>query len=104
MPLPAFRYVRSANPDTEAVQQNVRDAFRGIFAASILDGQLLEDVTLTTSFADIAHGLGRTPRGCIPARLSDLATIAEDVPGNPDPSALIRLKASVAVTVSLWVF
>lgn len=104
MPLPAFRYVRTGNPAADKLQDAVRDTFRNVMTCPLFDGELLEGVALTTSFQDVAHGLERAPRGCFLVRADDAVSLAEDVPGNPRPASVIRLKASAAATVSLWVF
>jgi hypothetical protein len=104
MPLPPFKYVSTGNPAADKVQDAVRDTLRNVLTCPLLDGELLEGVVLTTSFQDVAHGLERAPQGCLLVRATDAVSLAEDVPGNPRPSSVIRLKASSAATVSLWVF
>lgn len=104
MPLPPYRYVRTGDEAADQVQEAVRESFRNVLACPLLDGELLTDVSLGTSFQDIAHGLERAPQGCLLVRATDAVSLAEDVPGNPRPSSVIRLKASSAATVSLWVF
>lgn len=70
-----------------------------------LDGRLLEDVTVETTGTDLAHGLGRVPRGFIPLG-STSANTAMRIDPLQDPTAFIlRLSTlSADYTGDIWVF
>jgi hypothetical protein len=69
----------------------------------ILDGVLLEDVELTTSFQDFPHGLGRKWRGFFVVKTA-ATTSTVRYEASVDESKLIRLRGGGAGTVSVWVF
>lgn len=68
---------------------------------TISDGQLIENVDLTTTATTVPHALGRVPKGYIVVGSSDIAAVYHET---PHARASISLRASATTTVSLWVF
>jgi hypothetical protein len=91
-----------AAPELKQLQDSVIKALNPIAATALIDG-LLITADLTTSFAPVAHKLGRKYQGWIVVGINASATVWEDVNAlNQD--AFISLRASAACTVKLWVF
>ena len=98
MPAPALRGLA---PDVQRANDALASRVDDIAASPIVPGVLREDVAVGTSDTQVAHGLGRMPRGWF------LVSPAADarVWQTADASAtLLTLRASAAVTTSLWVF
>lgn len=92
-----------AAPELKRLQDNVIRAVDPLTRSSIVDGVLVGPVPLTTSFAPVAHGLGRQFRGWIVIRNDTSATAWEDFTWNAQ-AASISMRASAACSVYLWVF
>lgn len=101
-----FSPVHTGDQRLDNMQAQLRTAIRGIGLKEILDGVLTETQALTTSYQDIAHGLGRAPQGWIAVSPDAAATIFQDptVSNNPDPTHFIRIRGSAAVNCKFWVF
>lgn len=98
-----MRLLRGADPDLMQVQENVNDVIRKWEGVPLLDGLLIEAITLGTTAVDVPHGLGRAYRGWFVVRTNGTATIYEpSVPALRD--RFIRLQATGTVVVTLWVF
>lgn len=98
-----MRLVRTENGDVNALQENVYDVIRKWEGVPLLDGALVEAITLGTSAVDVPHGLGRPIRGWIVVRTNGTATIYE--PSTPAlRDRFLRLQATGTVVVTLWVF
>jgi hypothetical protein len=78
------------------------DAVRAdIPKAALLDGHQLDNIVLSTTEFGVAHKLGRTPRGYLVVKRNASATVYGVTAAN---ATYLYLKASGAVTVSLWVY
>lgn len=99
--IPRFRKVRANDADLNRAQEAVDQVFAQILVKQILDGHLIEDVTINTT-NDVSHGLGVTPRGWVIVRKDANEDVWENV--SSVPTRLLSLESSGAVTVSLWVF
>ena len=120
MPASKFDRINSGDNALDRVQGNVAKAIDPVLSVALLDGRLVEDdvvagalvpITLSTTPKDVAHGLGREYRGWIVVDKNANADVWVDPPTgtplvdpNPDRALFIRLDASAAVTVKLWVF
>lgn len=82
------------------LQHNTERGLREIPGNLIMQGRLLEGLTVSTTATPIAHGLGRRPRGFF----------VVDRQGNTQiwrtawDTKFITLDASASDTVSIWVF
>jgi len=79
------------------------DISRHVATSPIINGTLLRSVQLSAEFTDVAHPLGREPVGAFVVNASDVVNIARSFDVEK-PSRIIRLKASAAATLDIWVF
>lgn len=98
----AFRKQGGGTEDSFRAQSNVETAFGNLSKSIILDGALLENVAVGTAATNVDHKLGRKYRGYFICKNSALATVKDAA--SVDDSKFITLQASVATTVSIWVF
>tara|TARA_Y100001938_G_scaffold87002_1_gene119312 strand:- start:663 stop:977 length:315 start_codon:yes stop_codon:yes gene_type:complete len=104
MALRKYERVQSQDPTINKVQERLERAFIPLFGSLIIDGVLIEDLSLNTSTLEIPHGLGRPYRGYFVADLNADARVYRDTSSASNPSQFLPLKASGAVTAKVWVF
>lgn len=97
-----FRKQGGGSEESFRQQSNVETAFGNLSKSILLDGTLLENVSIGTVATNVDHKLGRTYRGYIICKNSTLCTIKDA--SSVDDSKFLTLQASVATTVSIWVF
>ncbi len=106
--IPSFQRLRLKAPptaeDVSRIQDNVARVADPLVALQLLNGRLLQSVALTIGTNLVSHGLGRSLVGWIPVRLRASATIYDTQDSNPAPAQTLRIVASAAATVDLWVF
>ena len=86
-------------------QDHIEEVITPVLNAAIIDGVIVEDVILNSStFTDVKHKLGRKPRGYIVIRKSAAQTVFEEAGDYENRKLFLKLKASGAVTVNLWIF
>jgi hypothetical protein len=98
-----LRY-RTNNKDIEQVQDAIQKKFGELDGVDVLNGRLLEDVSLSTATADIPHGLGRRYKGYFIADLTADVRVYRDTASTKDPLVILPLKASGTATAKVWVF
>lgn len=98
-----MKEIRSDSRELMQLQANIQDVMRGIEAAVMVRGRLIENVTLSASANDVAHGLGRKLRGFVVARKNAAVDVWEPSVA-AIPERAVRLQATGNVVVSLWVF
>lgn len=86
---------------TDLFQRDAKQAVDSLAAIPILDGVLLEDVSLTTAASRVFHNLGRTVNGFWVVWSEADSRVWVDGLNTP---AFIELRANAPVTVNLWVF
>lgn len=104
-----FGRVLQAGIEVTQSQDRVQEIADFVEKCPLLDGQLIEDVTVTKppgSFADtvVAHGLGRAVKGFIVVKKSAAAAIFESSTLNNQKNNSIILSTNTSCVVSLWVF
>lgn len=104
MSLPSFRETRLETLPLQRLQASVKEALAPLLSSPIASGRLVEGVELSATTTRVPHGLGREWRGFQVTRIDAAATVYEDVSQNDTPGRTLPLKASVACTVSLYVF
>lgn len=82
-------------------QRDNRRAVSELAALPLNQGVLLTDVALTTAVTRVRHNLGRTPIGFLVIDRTADARVYRSGAATPQHLPLI---ASVAATVSLWIF
>jgi hypothetical protein len=101
-----FRKQQTASSDLNLVQEAVDNSIRSMQSRELLNGTLITGVTLdNVAFKQVPHNLGRKPNGYLIVGRSANAVVWDDAAGNAalaDKS--LKLRASAAVTVALWVF
>jgi hypothetical protein len=101
--LPSFRKTRVLNADVKNFQDAVAQIFNQILKKQIIDGVILEDLTITSGTPlSIDHGLNTLIRGWIVIRKNASSNIYESA--SDTPTKTLILNASSNVTISLWVF
>ena len=105
MPAPQSPQLNSGDRVLDQVQRYAQDALRKMFATvPIINGKMLKDIALTGEAKTIQHTLGRAYMGWFVVRQNADAGVWEPFQNNPKPDVNLVLKASLPVTVSLWVF
>ena len=85
------------------VQEQAHGLQRFLAAVPMLDGNYLEDVSITSGTAkSVQHELGRSPRGYIVTKKSAESTIWDTESTTPERELV--LNASASCVVSVWVF
>lgn len=82
--------------------QQIRDFLRALRDVEIVDGRLIENVSVSTSPTNISHRLGRDWKGYIVTAASASVNVYHTTTTNRD--SVLTLTASGSATVSLWVF
>lgn len=99
----AFQTIHTRdNPDLDRIQSNVEIFTRPLTNLPLLDGRLIEDITLSTSETLVDHKLGRAYRGWIIVDKDAIQDVY--VSSAALPERFLALTAGGAVTVALWVF
>lgn len=75
-----------------------------VLANPLVNGRLIQNVTLTTGANIINHGLSRKLQGYLVVLKSANESIYDTQTTNPMPAKTLQLVASGAVTVTLYVF
>ena len=83
------------------MQSSIESAFRSLDRIPILDGQLIQNVAVTTSEKTIAHSLKRIPKGFIVVDVNNNCLVYRS---SEHTQTNIYLTGSRVATISLWVF
>lgn len=102
--IPTFKKLFTERREVQQFQENVAEVLDFIGKKEILDGTILKDVAVLTSTTNINHGLGRELIGWIIIGKSLDARVWDEQSSNDEKTRVLALKASAAVTVSIWVF
>lgn len=97
----ALTRVEGKDRDLQRVQDAVQEAVGGLAGNPMLQGKLLTDIELDASDDEaVAHGLGRVPTGW---QVIDQSADARVWRVSWDAKQIV-LRASAAVTISIYVF
>lgn len=88
----------------DLMQQRWASQLNPVLANLLVQGRLLEDVTLATGNNVINHLLGRDLIGWFITRKNDAANIYDTQDINQMPDLTLNLVSDMSVRVSLWVF
>lgn len=103
--IPQLRRVRSDDNVVRQLQDASDAIFKVITVKEILDGILLEDISLLSANPNVInHKLGRKLRGYIIVRQDTNTNIWDSQTSNTTPSLTLVLNCGSNVTISLWVF
>jgi hypothetical protein len=89
--------------ETADLQSNVRE-FLNQLDFNVLQGNVIDNVSLGTTATMIAHKLGRKFLGWQILDIQGDARVWRDTSITDRPEQFLPLKASSSVTVKLWVF
>lgn len=99
-----FYPLRGLDGPLTKLQDSIDAAFKRLLKlVPIADGVLLESVTVSATATEVAHGLGRVPRGFLLIKSTVPLTVYQASP-SAFPDSNLRLTASGTDVVSLWVF
>lgn len=88
------------DPTLEKMQSGAINQWSSLKNHPLLNGRLIEDITLFTTASSYEHRLNRVPKGYFVVKANDNATTSST--GSDDK--FIKLRANGTVTVSIWVF
>jgi hypothetical protein len=99
----AFRKQAGGSEETFRAQSNVENAVGALTRSILMNGNLIEDVQLSTTPVLVEHKLGRASRGYIVCK-SNAAASVYTAPTTESASLFENLAASTTVVVSIWFF
>lgn len=85
-------------------QEYTKTALEPFIKAPLLGGLLLKNVSLASGSTLVNHGLGRKPEGWIVVRKRANIDVWDDQDNNVNQTTTLKLEASGAVVVDLWIF
>jgi len=97
-----FKQFNIKDFSTNQLQRNTAEFTQQLTNNPLLDGVLLEGLSVSTSATDFAHGLGRAPRGYFVVKASAAAAVFDTT--SVTPTTTLKLTSSATATISLWVF
>lgn len=102
--LQPYQPLKQQDENLARMQQRVKSAFDRVTPMVILDGVLVQNVSLSSAAATLVkHGLGRAAVGWIVVDIQGAATVYRVRQGTI-PADVLPLQASSNVVCSLWVF
>lgn len=100
-----FKRIRVIDQDLNAVQTNIQEYVEPLTDNPILDGVLIQNITLTAGTSTpVKHKLGRKPLGWVVVRKRAESTVWDTQDNNELPTLTLELDCSANVTVDLWIF
>lgn len=102
--IPSFKKVRTEDTPLRLVQDSLTLTLDQVIRREILDGNLVEDVSLVNGFNLVDHGLGRIPKGFIIVKRSDLHAVWNVSSAKMVPTRNMALQTNGAMIVSIWFF
>lgn len=101
MALPNFQ---SQLTEFNMMQSQWASQLNPVIANSLVQGVLLERVSLSSGLNTINHRLGRKLKGWFVTRIRGPASLYDTQDTNQMPDKTLTLNSSAAVIVDLWVF
>ena len=105
MALKKLKKLKLQERPLQQLQDNVDIALNQVVNRELLDGQILQNISLSASGVnEIEHKLGRELLGWMVVRSRAQSTVWDNQDDNVRQSATLLLNASADVVVDLWVF
>jgi len=102
--IPSFKKTRTDDASLRQVQDSIDLVFGQIIRRKILDGVLIENVSLVSGTNIVSHTLGRPINGFLVVRRNANEEVWNSTTDRINESLAVALDASGTVTVSLWFF
>lgn len=96
----SFKQINTANQELQLIQANIARAISETINNALLNGLFLENLSISTTNTQVAHKLGRVPKGYIVIdsnAAANVYTIDKD-------TQFITLKATANCVVNLYIF
>ena len=85
-------------------QRDTRTALESVARSEVGQGVFLADVAIGTTTTRISHTLGRVPKGWKVVDITADSRVFRDATITTERATFLYLKATTAVTVTLWIF
>jgi hypothetical protein len=93
------------NFELQQIQDNVLESFKDLGVNYILNGELVQDVSLVSGTDQaVSHKLSRKPNGFIVVDKNANADVWQSTTVNNIKDRVLLLRASATVKISLWIF
>ena len=102
MSIKDVKTLKLSDYESSALQQNLLEFSRQLTRVPLLGGNLIKDVSVSTTAIELAHGLGREPVGYIVIKSSAGVTLFDST--SLTPKVTIKLTASASATCNIWIF
>ena len=100
--LKQFKSFVSKTPDVQKLINHVSEFLNQLINNPVLDGVIIDNISVSTSPTNISHGLGREVRGYYIVKASAGVTIYDTA--NTTPKSLLTITASGSATITLYIF
>lgn len=95
--------IQVSDPVVQRALDSLVDTLRRVLLCPFLDGVLVPNVAVTSSYTNVPHTLGRKPRGYIVVQNSGSTMLVEDE--TKRTAAFLSLKCgSGTLTTDIWVY
>lgn len=102
MALSNIELIQTQDQDVNQLQINIKKVLTPLINNPLLGGNVLQS-TLATGDNKISHGLNRALQGWVIVDVNGITDVYRNQ-GNFDPTKILVLNSSAAVSVSLYVF
>ena len=96
-----FSPVQIKDPTVFMMQSSIEAAFRSLDRVPLIDGRLIEGVSITASERPVPHNLKRVPKGFIVVDLDSACLVHRSAEST---ERYLYLTGSRTANISLWVF
>lgn len=86
------------------IQDNIATILEPLSNVPLNNGQILQNVALVSGTNNVVHKLARKPLGWFIIRQRSSGTVYDTQDTNPNSAVFLRLVASAAINVDLFVF
>jgi hypothetical protein len=90
--------------DVDRAIRALSERISEITGLSLINGALIEELDLTTTYLTVSHSLGRTPKGIFIARGDDTVLLNLIHTKDLGPRTFQVRAYSSSITVNLWIF
>lgn len=102
--IPNYKKIRSENSDIRQIQDAIALVIDQISSKDILDGILVEDISLVSGVNLVSHKLDRAPKGFIVVARNANQNVWNGVSTRAVSNLNMALQCSGSVKVSIWFF